>query len=244
MLAGLLHGMLCHVNLLPWNPVPGTPLGRSDRERVNAFQQVPSTWVPLHAYDERAAWDGAEPLHPDQKLHVEAAAFHGKPIYFDTVYAWDQPSRQAQEPQTTSQRVFIFFTIAVFVIAIVGSALIARHNLRLGRGDIKGALRVAFLYFIVRMLLWLFGKHHPGTAEGEFALLLSYLRRAVFSVFYLWLLYIALEPFIRRRWPHRIISWSRLLRGEFRDPLVGRGDRLGSHLVAVAVERQVDVRTG
>ena len=32
-------GMLCHVNLIPWNPVPGTPLGRSDRARVLRFQQ-------------------------------------------------------------------------------------------------------------------------------------------------------------------------------------------------------------
>lgn len=32
--------LLCHVNLIPWNPVPGTPLGRSDRRRVLAFQQV------------------------------------------------------------------------------------------------------------------------------------------------------------------------------------------------------------
>jgi 23S rRNA (adenine2503-C2)-methyltransferase len=45
-LAKLLHGethqrtLLCHVNLIPWNPVPGTPLGRSDRRRVLDFQQV------------------------------------------------------------------------------------------------------------------------------------------------------------------------------------------------------------
>jgi 23S rRNA (adenine2503-C2)-methyltransferase len=39
-LAELLGGMLCHVNLIPWNPVPGTPLGRSDRARVLRFQQV------------------------------------------------------------------------------------------------------------------------------------------------------------------------------------------------------------
>ncbi|MBP1466582.1 radical SAM protein [Candidatus Chloroploca sp. M-50] len=32
--------LLCHVNLIPWNPVPGMPLGRSERERVTAFQQV------------------------------------------------------------------------------------------------------------------------------------------------------------------------------------------------------------
>jgi 23S rRNA (adenine2503-C2)-methyltransferase len=31
---------LCHVNLIPWNPVPGSPLGRSHRERVLAFQAV------------------------------------------------------------------------------------------------------------------------------------------------------------------------------------------------------------
>jgi len=32
--------LLYHVNLIPWNPVPGTPLGRSERKRVLDFQQV------------------------------------------------------------------------------------------------------------------------------------------------------------------------------------------------------------
>jgi 23S rRNA (adenine2503-C2)-methyltransferase len=40
MLASLLDGILCHVNLIPWNPVPGAPLGRSERARVLRFQQV------------------------------------------------------------------------------------------------------------------------------------------------------------------------------------------------------------
>ncbi|MFO7166577.1 MAG: radical SAM protein [Chloroflexota bacterium] len=48
-LAGLLRGeggqaglplRLVHVNLIPWNPVPGMPLGRSERRRVLAFQRV------------------------------------------------------------------------------------------------------------------------------------------------------------------------------------------------------------
>ena len=39
-LAELLKNMLCHVNLIPWNPVPGAPLGRSERARVLRFQQV------------------------------------------------------------------------------------------------------------------------------------------------------------------------------------------------------------
>jgi len=32
--------LLCHVNLIPWNPVPGTPLSRSHRDRVVTFQNV------------------------------------------------------------------------------------------------------------------------------------------------------------------------------------------------------------
>lgn len=39
-LAQLLRGLLCHVNLIPWNPISGTPLGRSERQRVLAFQRV------------------------------------------------------------------------------------------------------------------------------------------------------------------------------------------------------------
>jgi 23S rRNA (adenine2503-C2)-methyltransferase len=38
-LAALLDGLLCHVNLIPLNPTPGSPLQPSPRERVDAFRQ-------------------------------------------------------------------------------------------------------------------------------------------------------------------------------------------------------------
>ena len=210
------------------NPVDWSLLFREAGFDLATFQKVPSTWVPLHAYDERGAWDGADPLRPDQKIHIEAAAFHGKPIYFETIYPWDRPTRQQEQTDSASERIFVSLVIAVFMIALIGGALIARHNLRLGRGDISGALRVASVYFIARMLYWLFDRHHNGSLQGEFILWLSYISLATFAGFYLWLLYVALEPFLRRRWPHRIISWSRLLRGDFRDPLVGRDILMGA----------------
>ncbi|MFQ5472788.1 MAG: hypothetical protein ACE5FA_07890, partial [Dehalococcoidia bacterium] len=37
-----------------------------------------------------------------------------------------------------------------------------------------------------------------------------------------WLLYVAFEPYVRGRWPQTLISWTRLLMGRLRDPLVGR----------------------
>ena len=39
-LAALLHGLPCHVNLIPLNPTPGTDLHPSPREQVNAFQSA------------------------------------------------------------------------------------------------------------------------------------------------------------------------------------------------------------
>ena len=43
----------------------------------------------------------------------------------------------------------------------------------------------------------------------------------------LWLLYLAVEPYIRRFWPSTLVSWSRLIAKQWRDPLVGRDILLG-----------------
>jgi hypothetical protein len=54
---------------------------------------------------------------------------------------------------------------------------------------------------------------------------------------FFWILYIALEPYVRRRWPATLISWSRLLAGGVMDPLVGRdvlaGCLWGTFVVAI-----------
>jgi len=192
------------------------------------FRPATSSWVPLHANDARAAWDGPDPRRPETNIHVEAASFHGAPVYFETIYSWDQPTRQEQAPVSGSERAFTYGVIAIFIIALLGSALVARHNLRAGRGDIVGATRLALVYFVIRMMSWIFEEHHNGFIDHEFDLFTSSLVSAVFRSVFLWLLYIALEPFVRRRWPHRIISWSRLLRGDFRDPLVGRDLLIGA----------------
>ena len=192
------------------------------------FQPVTSTQVPLHAYDTRAAWDGPDPSNPALKTHVEAAAFRGKLVYFETVYPWDQPVRQEVPAENRSSKALTFILLAVFIVALGGSALLALKNLRLGRGDRRGAARMALLYFTARMLLWLFFEHHNGLPEHEYQLLILRPAAGVFFAVFLWLLYVALEPFVRRRWPERIISWSRLLAGGFRDPLVGRDILIGA----------------
>jgi hypothetical protein len=75
--------------------------------------------------------------------------------------------------------------------------------------------------FALEMLLWLFRSHIVPGLETFFLLLLAASTGLLISGI-TWLLYLAVEPWVRRKWPQAIISWSRLLSGRLRDSLVGR----------------------
>jgi serine/threonine-protein kinase len=195
-------------------------------------------WVSPHPFDAQAAWEGTYPGQPDTKLRLEAASFRGLPVYFQLVNPWKQPMRQEETPLPAPERILQAVIIVIFLVVLVGAALLARHNLRLGRGDRKGAMRLAAFVFLLTNVSWLFGAHHIPSLNDEFS---NYMECLAFSLLVgciLWLVYIALEPFVRRRWPGRIISWNRLLAGDWRDPLVGRdlllGAFFGSALVLVS----------
>ena len=192
-----------------------------------SFREVASVWSPPHAYDVRAAWDGVYPASPDVKIHVEAASYHGRPVYFEIINPWDRPARQEQRQETTRDKILTAIIFTIFMTVLVGSVLLAVRSLRLGRGDRRGALRLALFFFTLRMLVWLFDAHHVWTVD-EILLFLEHLKSALFQAGFLWVMYIALEPFVRRRWPEGIIGWNRLLAGGFRDPLVGRDVLIGA----------------
>ena len=198
------------------------------------FQRAESTWVPLHANDRREAWDGVYPANPQVRIHVEAAAYRGKPVYFEVVNPWDQPVRQVEEQENRSDKIITIVILTIFVLVLVGSALLALKNMRLGRGDRKGAFRLALFFFTVRMLMWVFDAHHIWSVN-EFLSFIEYLKAALFPAGFLWLIYMALEPYVRRRWPEGIIAWSRLLAGGFRDPLVGRDILIGAFFGVVMI---------
>ncbi len=52
----------------------------------------------------------------------------------------------------------------------------------------------------------------------------------LFTAVVMWTLYLALEPYVRGKWPQTIVSWSRVLSGKWRDPLVGRDILYGTLL--------------
>ncbi|MDQ3803096.1 MAG: hypothetical protein M3416_04495 [Acidobacteriota bacterium] len=77
------------------------------------------------------------------------------------------------------------------------------------------------------MLGWLVGADHVPSVVGELYLFWFGVAKALLRAGVVWVLYMALEPYVRRRFPELIISWSRLLAGDFRDPMVGRDILVG-----------------
>jgi serine/threonine-protein kinase len=197
------------------------------------FRPGPPTLTPPHESTSRAAWEGSYPDQPDLKVRVEAAAFGGMPIYFEIVDAWEETPARGDSSARFTDTALTALLMTAFVTVMVGSALLAWRNLRLGRGDRKGAFRLAAFVFVMFFLRWLFNAHHVLT-EDEFFNLLSSVQTTLFWSCFFWAAYVAFEPFVRRRWPHRIISWSRLMAGGFRDPLVGR-DLLVGAVFGVAI---------
>jgi len=191
------------------------------------FQPVPSIWTPPHESTARVAWEGFYPDQPELKIRVEAAAFEGKPVYFEILEPWDQPREFQLSLARFRQRALIVLLVSFFIIVMLGSALLALRNLKSGRGDRKGAFRLAAFVLVAFFLRWLFSAHHVSTEDEAFNFISS-VQNMLFWTFFFWVVYIAFEPFVRRRWPGRIISWSRLLAGGFRDPLVGRDILIGA----------------
>jgi serine/threonine-protein kinase len=80
---------------------------------------------------------------------------------------------------------------------------------------------VALAAFLISMAAWLLSASHVLDA-AEMSVFFAGVQNGLLIAAFCWLFYLALEPYVRRRWPKTMVGWSRLLLGEFRDPLVGR----------------------
>lgn len=159
-------------------------------------------------------------------LRLEAAANQGKIIHFDVVTPWQRPSRDVERRPTQLEKITGGIAIGILLVVVCTGALLARRNFRVGRGDRRGAFRIAFGLFALQMIAWLLGAHHVASV-WEMGLFINGVGVALLLAALSWLLYIALEPYVRRRWPRTLVSWNRLLSLQLRDPLVGRDILVG-----------------
>jgi hypothetical protein len=216
------------------SPLDWAPLFSAAGLDSSKWTVVRPEWTPPVYGDARAAWTGTLAERPDFPMRIEASAYRGKPVYFELIGPWTRPSRMQQQHETSSERAFLATFIVLLLAMLVGGAMLARRNLRLGRGDRRGAFRLAAFVFVASAVAWLLGAHQVSDLGSELFLFLEFLAWALLWSYFFWVLYVALEPYLRRRWPATLVSWSRLMAGGIRDPLVGRDVLAGCLWGAVA----------
>ena len=186
------------------------------------FTPASPKWSPPEAFDSRTDWEGSATDHPDIPLHVIVAAFHGAPVYFQVIAPWDQPWRSSAPSKAGADTDLSATVLTATVVGVFFAGLLfARWNLRQGRGDSKGALRLAAFYWIPSCVLGV-ASYHLAPRPDYILVQLIMLGIPLFVAFVVAVMYVAAEPFARRSWPRLMVSWQRLLSGRWHDPLVGR----------------------
>jgi Protein kinase domain len=179
------------------------------------FRAVAPQWTAPVASDTRAAW-----ICDRDALRVEAASAAGRPVWFAVM----KPGATPFADDTPRGR----NAMAVLLLGVlIAASFFARKNVVRGRADARGALRVAAFAMLASLFAALSVAHHQPAPGDEFTVLTVIAGGAFYIGFVAWVGYLAIEPYFRRRWPHLLVGWTRVLAGRFRDPLVGTEVLLG-----------------
>jgi tRNA A-37 threonylcarbamoyl transferase component Bud32 len=191
------------------------------------FAPEPPVWISPVPFDASMGWKGSYAQDPATPIHVSAAAFQGRPVYFKVIAPWTEPERQASIAVSAGVKAAQVFFFGMIVTLLPLGVFLAWQNVAKGRGDWKGLARLTVFQVGMLLTAWLFLSHHQSSPGQEGLLIVLGLG----TVLYLTLLsagaYLAIEPHVRRRFPEMLTSWTRLVGGDWRDPLVGRHILIG-----------------
>ena len=212
-------------------------------ERTRVASDWPS-FVEAAGYDaSRMVRRPPDPFLPIQPDSVTAGSIEGPgtdlPVTLqadwqrgDVIRFWlDAPWGTSRDPfafdaskaRDKSERwlTLIFFAF----VPVVAAALFAVRNLRAGRGDRRGAMRLAVFVSLGYLFLHLVVLNVPqiGLFQAfEIMIRQAPIGHALLHGVIVWLMYMALEPYLRRLWPRVLVPWARLVAGRIRDPIIGR----------------------
>ncbi|MEZ5330647.1 MAG: serine/threonine-protein kinase [Thermoanaerobaculia bacterium] len=196
-------------------------LDPADFEAV-APSRAPPLWV-----EERGAWTGTYPGQAEPVVDVVAARRGGRVVWWEL--GERAPERSGAEEATDASGaegsgagpVTRLIALSTFAALWLAGGLLARRHLATGRGDRRGAWRVAVAVTAMLMTAWvLIGRH--SASPTELSLLFAAIAEATLFGVTFWLFYLAIEPIARRLWPRQLTSWTRLVSGRWDDPLVAR----------------------
>jgi hypothetical protein len=206
-------------------PDPGPPPDWTPLLRRAGFEpselEPAEPRIPLGYAQHLAAWTA--PADPAATRLVAAGALGGSPLFLRAQQPWSEPERAA--PSGGPQWAMVL-TLAILLSFLIAAVVLAVRNLRAGRGDRRGALRVGtYVGALFFLGLALQSDYYAINEEVRRVGVLVGVSLSVGAI--AWGLYLAVEPYVRRRWPQALIGWTRLVSGGWRDPQVGRDVLVG-----------------
>ncbi len=179
------------------------------------------------AFDVRRAWLGSAAAAPDVPVRVEAGALGGQAVSFVVQYPWFARAGTAMTEDRLLGMPALPGFMAIVWFSLVAGAVLVRHNYRLGRLDLRAASAVAGATFCFTLAAWLLRAHLTPTA-GTVTRLSQALGTSLFNAAAAFMVYAGVDPYARRYWPASLVSWTRMVNGRLRDPLVGQDVLVGT----------------
>jgi serine/threonine-protein kinase len=182
------------------------------------FTPTDVRWNPAAYADNTASWQSSAVNRSGAPVRIQAAALQGMPVLFRILGPWNQGTQSESSRLRVAGIIEVLVAALLLLTVFLGGLFFARRNLRLGRGDRRNANRLALFILSLSVSTWLLSLPRVSVIS---------LVSSPYLAGLLWVFYIALEPFVRRRWPQSLVSWTRLLSGEWRDPIVSRDMLIG-----------------
>jgi serine/threonine-protein kinase len=196
---------------------------------IDAFRPEPSKEIPPVPHDRRESWMGSLEGEPQVPLRIDGASFGGKPVFFEVRGPWDDEAPALDSGSRFTRVILPAVWFPAMLLILTVGLYFARRNIRMKRGDLRGASRVSTLVFVGLASGAVLFAHHAYASFGDFMWWIrGGLAFFLFDAIYVWVCYMAVEPASRRLWPEQMISWNRFLSGRYRDPLVGRDILVGA----------------
>jgi hypothetical protein len=176
--------------------------------------------------DRRFAWTGSF-AGAEDPVRVEAAALGATPVWLRVIGPWVEAAPSTGRTRTARAPVATAVVVLAFLTVLVVGPWMVLKSLHRGRADRRGAQRLGLAAFAALLAGGVVQMQHQTDPGSETLLFGTLLCQAMALGLLAWLLYVAVEPTLRRRLPLTLVGWNRLLAGGWRDPLVGRDVLVG-----------------
>lgn len=234
------EGNLLEYYAVPTRTPPEAVAGARDAQRENCeqhlfkeaglnranFERVPARKRPTTFADDVWALDEKGGI----ARRVEIASCDGSPVYFCVSRERPEGKDRVEGENILWSRDRKFASDASILIVLLSAVAVLPlvfKNWNLGRADMTGAVRVVGLYVVTSLLSYVLITQHTMSFHTERVLLMNMFGVVAFWGGLIFVFYLAVEPYLRRKWPERLSSWTRVLRGKLLDPLVGRDVLVG-----------------